>query len=119
MTSRLILILLGSILLTGCGKKEATTTSNSTSAAISKWKTKNSSSSTSPMGLVLEQKGQEIKATLSELQGTNGFMVGARLAVGNYQPDQKAIILMMGPLSPSLTPRDTASPAGGPCMERA
>jgi len=117
MTSRLILILLGSILLTGCGKKEAITTSNSTSAAISKWKTKNSSSSTSPMGLVLEQKGQEIKATLSELQGTNGFMVGARLAVGNYQPDQKAIILMMGNLSPSLMPPEQWIANGGPYMK--
>ena len=107
-------VILATLMLAGCGKESA---KNSGTTVVSKWKSENWTTSKAPMGLVLEESNAQITATLSELRGTNGFAVGDRLAVGNYQPDQKAIILMMGNLSPSLMPPDQWIANGGPYMK--
>ena len=99
-------LVLTALLLAGCGKEEPAKGPGAAAVAkgavVSKWKTENSATSKAPMGLVLEQLGSQITATLSELKGTNGFVVGDKLAVGSYQPEQKAIVMMMGNLSPTL-----------------
>ncbi len=110
-----LLILLGTLMLAGCGKTEPGGTTRK-QATVSKWKTANPSSK-APMGLVLEQADAEIKATLSELNATNGFVVGSKLAVGSYQPEQKAIILAMGNLIPSLMSVKDWVANGGPYMK--
>ena len=85
-----LLLILPVLILAGCSKNEPAHATRK-AATVSKWKTANPSSK-APMGLVLEQEDTEIKATLSELNGTNGFVVGSKLAVGSYQREQKAII---------------------------
>ena len=114
MSARLILIL-PVLILAGCSKNEPAQATRK-AATVSKWKTANPSSK-APMGLVLEQEDTEIKATLSELNGTNGFVVGSKLAVGSYQREQKAIILAMGNLVPNLMPIKDWVASGGPYMK--
>jgi len=102
------LCLIGAVLvLAACGKvqeqsKGAGPKNNPGGVVVSKWKTQNSSTSKAPMGLVLEEANERITATLYELKGTNSFVVGDKLAAGNYQAAQKAIILMAGNLPSNL-----------------
>ena len=110
-----VLLVLSVLMVAGCSKNEPAG-ATSKAASVSKWKTANSSSK-APMGLVLEHTDTEIKATLSELNGTNGFVVGNKLAVGSYQPEQKAIILAMGNLAPNLMPIKDWVANGGPYMK--
>jgi len=107
-------LILAALMLAGCGKEPAKGFGSTT---ISKWKSENWATSKAPMGLVLEESNAQITATLSELNGTNGFVLGDRLAVGNYQADQKAIVLMMGNLAPSLMPVEQWIANGGPYMK--
>jgi hypothetical protein len=109
------MVILLALTLVGCGKNESGS-STGKAPVLSKWKTANTASK-APMGLVLEQAESEIKATLSELNGTNGFVVGAKLAVGSYQPEQKEIILMMGNLAPSLMSVKDWVANGGPYLK--
>jgi len=112
--------ILSLLIVLGCSKQDAgkapDLASNPKGPIVSKWKTENLNTK-APMGLVLEQVGSEISATLSELNSTNGFVVGSKLAVGSYQPQQKAIVLMMGNLSPALMPPDQWIANGGPYMK--
>src|SRR5438477_1461925 len=120
MTTRLTLML-SALILAGCGNQDSAkgpaASANPKGIIISKWKTEHFATSKAPMGLVLEQHDSEITAALSELKGTNGFVVGDKLAVGNYQPQQKAIILMMGNLSPTLMPPEQWIANGGPYVK--
>ena len=69
------------------------------------------------MELALEQQGEKITATLYELKGTNSFVLGDKLAAGNYQPAQKAIILMAGNVPSNLISLDDWIANGGPYVK--
>jgi len=90
---------------------------NASGPIVSKWKTQNASTSKAPMELALEQQGEKITATLYELKGTNSFVLGDKLAAGNYQPAQKAIILMAGNVPSNLISLDDWIANGGPYVK--
>ena len=109
------------LLSAGCGKDEsakpAASGSNAPTVSVSKWQTDNRATSKAAMGLVIEQKDGKMSATLSELKGTNGFVLGDKLAVGSYQTAQKAIILMMGTVPASLMSVEEWVANGGPYVK--
>src|SRR5262245_29523090 len=116
---RLVILIGAVLLLFGCGKDEsakspAAAGADKGPATVSRWRTEHSATSKASMGLVVEQQNGKISATLSELQGTNGFVLGDKLAVGSYLADQKAIILMMGTLPAALMSVEEWLANGGP-----
>ncbi|SRR5258706_9496399 len=113
------LMLIGTLLLlAACSKsndssKETAANPEVAKALVSNWITENTNTK-APMGLVLEQRGDKVNATLYELKSANTFVPGEKLAAGNYQPAKKALVLIMGNVPSSLMSPEEWVANGGP-----
>lgn len=102
------------ILLSGSGCERKQIAARAQPPTVLKWKHHPQSVMGIPKGIVVEQRGNELRARLCDLKPGGQFTIDATLSDGVYLPARKAIIFPLG--MPATMNVEQWVQAGGPHM---
>ena len=54
-----------------------------------------------PQGIIIEQIGDKVEASLVDLKDGDGFVVDRKISQGKYFADKREIVLPLGPIPPN------------------